>query len=611
MHAIEDIEPFQDVLPLKPRETALSYVSRLAAFHGCLSANDFCLGFGLTMLALTRGEPTTMLRLAALSGANYDDLCRWSPKAISQNRFSINGEVFEIRKSPRSTLRICPECARSDIASNPDISADLAFYGRAEWAISAIRMCPVHSVFLAHFEMKPVNVERVDFLTFTGAVLARLESLTPASAQWSDVEAYVMGRICGSPVSSVPMLDDMALGDALGLCQSFGADYLQVTERLRDLEPELAHRCRQIGFAAFKEGKDGLLAHIGEMRDKVWRGGTLSPQVLGKTLNYLSKIGRSDATSLVKRTVAEAVFATLPYAAGDSLIGIVCERRSLHTYESMRLAYDLRPVVLDAFCLNHNSLIVHRGANRRDTLFDYENAEVLFGTRAPLVGASTLWKHLGLSQQFFSEAVAGGLIEPIRDDALRDISATFSLPQVEGHLARVAQTWRRLETRNAKMVSLADACNQSFVFSRRVFALLNQGRLTNVGYVDAASKLAGLRLDPDEVLSIDSGVGDPMTITDVAYYIRTQQNVVRALTERHFLPAVEHSHGRNKRRIYDRRDVESFVATYATSTEMARAVKMPIKTRAHLERMSIFPAILLGDLGQFYRRSDLDTIVKR
>jgi hypothetical protein len=102
-----------------------------------------------------------------------------------------------------------------------------------------------------------------------------------------------------------------------------------------------------------------------------------------------------------------------------------------------------------------------------------------------------------------------------------------------------------------------------------------------------------------------------MTITDVAYYVRTQQRFVKALTERNFLPAVQHNHGRGTRRIYDRPDVEGFVATYATSAEMAKAIKNPIKTRAHLERMQIFPAILLGDLGRFYRRADLDAILRK
>ncbi|WP_166418131.1 hypothetical protein [Cochlodiniinecator piscidefendens] len=92
--------------PILEYETATSYVSRLTRYCGLNSPNDFCLDHGFRWQDFVRGDDVLFDKVAAIGGANADDMKRWAVRTIDKNRFEISGQQATKMSLVRTRLRV-------------------------------------------------------------------------------------------------------------------------------------------------------------------------------------------------------------------------------------------------------------------------------------------------------------------------------------------------------------------------------------------------------------------------------------------------------------------------------------------------------------------------
>ena len=118
-------------LPLAPRETAFSFMARLAARNG-VTAAEFGRDMGIIFPKVIDGNPEALAQLARISSTAADDLAAWSPKGLGNWKHSFRDETFHTRGVKETTLRGCPICLRGD-AENSHLPPEQALAVRGAW----------------------------------------------------------------------------------------------------------------------------------------------------------------------------------------------------------------------------------------------------------------------------------------------------------------------------------------------------------------------------------------------------------------------------------------------------------------------------------------------
>ena len=134
--------PLPMTVPIKPRETAFSYMSRLAARNE-LSAVDLGRHTGVTFQKVLRGDPETMVMLASRGGIDCRELRAWSPTPIEGPMHSFAGHAFPSKTILYPKMRGCPVCLRED-ADQSDLPANQAMTIKGDWLIPHVMICLKH-----------------------------------------------------------------------------------------------------------------------------------------------------------------------------------------------------------------------------------------------------------------------------------------------------------------------------------------------------------------------------------------------------------------------------------------------------------------------------------
>ncbi|BAQ68028.1 hypothetical protein NHU_00860 [Rhodovulum sulfidophilum] len=127
---------------LQDRETAFSFVSRLAAMNGVDTAG-FCTDMGLPFTKMIDGKPDALARLADLSATDVEELRRWSPRYLGNREHEFRGNRLHAKAIKESTVRGCPACLREDAEAAPD-SFQGDMYIRGHWLFRPVTLCLKH-----------------------------------------------------------------------------------------------------------------------------------------------------------------------------------------------------------------------------------------------------------------------------------------------------------------------------------------------------------------------------------------------------------------------------------------------------------------------------------
>ncbi|PWB82887.1 MAG: hypothetical protein C3F11_09470, partial [Methylocystaceae bacterium] len=133
-------------LPLYQRESAESYVSRLACLHQSC-ARFFCVDFGTTIQAVITGDDSALAKIEELAGLSSGALSQWAIRRGQRTMYEIRHEKLSRASLRRERVFVCPRCLQDDVSSSPQLSY-LSAHGRTIWMLASIRTCHIHGVAL-------------------------------------------------------------------------------------------------------------------------------------------------------------------------------------------------------------------------------------------------------------------------------------------------------------------------------------------------------------------------------------------------------------------------------------------------------------------------------
>lgn len=589
-----------------PRETAQSYLGRLTAFFAAGSPKEFCRDFMLDLRGIQHGEPEALRRLAAITGADPEDLVRWTPRRIDKAFMVLDGEEFHTRINPRHVISICPACANEDIAALPGMPLDQAAYGRCEWMIGVVDCCASHKVKLVSHRAPVRTAEKLDVGYETGYLLEELRFVQPEPAEPDPFQLYVLGRAGAvEPVPS-PLLDPLSLVTVTQLCHAAGLDLLR--RRGINARPNDAAR-RAAGFEMLGHGPEGLERIFLEMRRGL-RLSEMTSRIMPRLLEYLHEAHHQGrGLDGFVDTLVDICFRNMPYAEGQVLLGRPCPKRWLYDFPSAMAMYGIGRHHLHAFVLGTPELAAYVGERRQDSLIRGEVADRLFVGRTPFLSSAEAVHKLGWDldpRSALRDLIETGIIQAEAGASITELPPIFSEPGIDASLSTFFDRFEHVDPVPAGMASV-DVVKMSLgITSRDLWQVLASGRIRKLGFVGDGGPLRRMRVDTSEVLAELTGVRDPITTKQAAAMLGIGDNKVRNLVINGFLvPTHVPEHlGLKVTMVFSRGEVEGFLHRYVPASQ-ASAMLPESPSMSAMRKMGLQPAIDLEGQGQNYARTIL------
>ncbi|KRA99890.1 hypothetical protein ASD83_05225 [Devosia sp. Root685] len=576
-----NVAPLSDCLPLCPRETALSYVSRLAPYFGCQSTYQFCKDFDLDLSKLMDGDHDALMHLSRLTNADFGELQRWSAITLPSGRKSINGQVLTHSRSSRRTMAFCPLCASEDIATNPKVTADLAVYVRAEWQASDIRHCGAHRVPLLRYVVDNRR-SRTDLGNFIGQFMADYEGAATAESNVGDLETYSLSRLIGTDQSPIPHLDDLDLWQVVSLSRSMGAAMVNEVRQFKLLDLRRLDELGAIGFAALYGGIETIEVAFQGIRSNHWKDREVG--ALKRVERFFKNSVRTEAIARISGLIAEAAFATFPYKLGERFCGVTCETVSVQPSGVARESLGIPKSIWHAFVSAKPAWVVHEGGHSRHTLVELEAARAFFRNYILVDSLPDLARQHDLSRQHLQHLKLGGAIAPTAFANLPNVVELYSRSEVEEAIVRAQRFQTIAANDNEIPVGYLNLLQVSKVHAIGIQQLLDEihaGTIHCVRTEGGSNANLTTWIDPVEAMKKIFGFDTPMTLQGASDFIGLHINHVRILAQHGILPSRSRPRGNGIFLTFERADVEAFVTKYVTTGEVTRRkLKIPTSVSA-------------------------------
>ena len=615
MIALNEITRLNTALPLRARQTAMSLLACHAAYFEYSSPKDFCDDYGLSVTGIAHGDPSALQRLAALTGADFLELQKWSPVRVSERYFSINGQLLGTTKSPRVIQHGCPLCIEQQIAANPDLPLDVAVHQRAEDVLGYLHACPVHHVAIVTVRTATKPVKYVDAARNTGELLEALRDEPRRPLAPTECELYAYDRILGDPTGS-PLLDKFSLITVDRVSRALGVDILRASpETLEDSKNE--RLCAAAGFLALKDGEDSLVPVLTRLRDSQWLKYDLSAKAIPtliKNIRFAITAGEAEALADL---IAHAAFKVFPYDEGDTLLDARCDKRYLHTLASASRAYPMAPRVMELFLENTPGLVVAGSLSEGKVLIDADRADELFAQRVPLVAMNQVCQAAGVKWEFIQELIDAGILQDETDEQLNDYPTLFSKPRVTAAIDALTANWRVVKTPGANRVPLHVAANKIRTTRVAFFKFFRNGKIS-VERVEGKAPLASILIDMDEAYAAFYGSEFSISAEEAGAMLRVNRDSLRRVVDAGHLTnlhQVAKEHGCRFGYRVDRREVDAFLERLAPLSEVADLLGRPGINSTHLSKLGLSPTIDMGERAQanctatFYAREDVSRLL--
>ena len=205
-------------------EDVFSYAVRLTEANGFLSVTSFLRDAGLTFGNLASGTAVSVI--AAMTRCDPDALAADSFVTMTDGVVIKEAKLALARFSAQRTRAFCPTCFRKD-RDRPALELLLPRpWARAYWNILGITSCPEHCERLQdtcacgkHFGVRDPKIAECE-------CGEKLWDLAPIVVNSTAASAYVIGRLGFGPSITVPLLDGLALEDAMRAMEIFGREEL-------------------------------------------------------------------------------------------------------------------------------------------------------------------------------------------------------------------------------------------------------------------------------------------------------------------------------------------------------------------------------------------------
>ncbi|MBA8878296.1 TniQ family protein [Phyllobacterium myrsinacearum] len=332
-------------IPPEADETSASFCSRTAFLNG-RHARDFCLDFGMHFQKVVDGDPSTLEKLANLTGANPEYLLKSTFRRTADREYWFRGEKIRREGLVRAYLRICPACVADDL-QRLTCEEPARPYQRSTWLLSNIRTCSVHNRAITHF---PDTISVHNLHDFTTLIHPRLSSIETELARGvartpSSLETYLCSRLDGT-ASESHWLSGFRFDAAAKLCETVGAVGIHgIKTRYSSLTEDQLYEAGGHGFEIVSKGARGIRDFLSALQDERSDDKFASgpKKTFSKLYEWLSHESDDSAYDPMRTIMAEHCVETMPLGPGDQLFGKPIPVRKLHSIHTASLETGLHP----------------------------------------------------------------------------------------------------------------------------------------------------------------------------------------------------------------------------------------------------------------------------
>ena len=604
-------------LPFDPQETHLSFANRLAALHTGGRVQPFLRYIGIDSMRYVAGGEAEVRKLCDLADVDPESVLANVPRKVAKRRYLLRGDPISAEALSRPATVFCPLCLQEDdtvrAAGGPGRT------GRFLWSLSVTRTCPVHGLPLVRREKSRWSDEFQELDMRVPEREAELEALAadlvPRSI--SPLQAYAADRLAGA--SGPAWLDSQTLDQAvratemLGVVLAFGAqpNLRRFTQDDWDAAGRAGYACTSHGEAGIREALDAVHAEYTYRRSKP------GPQAIyGRLYEWLAYANGEKDPGDIKRILREAIFDTIAYPAGKTVLGETLEQRRLHTTRS--LSTEKR---VDARTL-HNVLLA-RGLIRKGE-FDHHHA---FDARA----GERIADEIGAAVLVINVPRAVGCARPLADDLIRErvlpqvamdgLSARGRLRKavpeaaIDAFLDRLKAIADPVDSARPGMVPIAKAAEKSRARGVDIVHLMLGGFLSRVHRLQIREGIEAILVDPAEVREAAARTLVGISSTEAFGILKMPAGAVWALVddqqEEMSIPAItiEGQDGAYRFHRFRREDLDAFKARVTTVPRIAEEAGLDLRLDqigGRLKAAGVTPVHRKRDLGiQLYRVADL------
>ncbi|KLK93144.1 hypothetical protein AA309_11130 [Microvirga vignae] len=612
-------------LALGEDESPSSFASRLAALNTAGGMANFLLDLGLTSRFVADGYDWALDDLATLAGISSASLATHAARRIGGGDYMIREERVPREFLRRSRLHVCPACLQDDFAcaAGPQIMRrpELHAYGRMAWLLRPIRTCAKHNLGLV--EMFNTTTTRpselYDFAHAIRTEWPRIDTLLAIAPRRepSVLETYILDRIRNG--RGAGWLDTCSLYGVVTICELVGAVSLQgPTPNLKLFSEDERAAAGAAGYAIASQGEEALRRFFSSLQETCQsQAGQAGPQAIyGRLYQGWGYGGKRSEASPLRDVLRQHIVETTPVGPGTSVLGMIVEKRSVHSIYTLSRATGQHPARLRKILIEAG-LVPEDATDVVDNriVFNAEEAERLVRRLDTSVPLKDVAGYLNCPRVHARLLYEREFLRPVVDASVSMASGkhAFAKEDLDDFLERLLRSATPMSYREAGFSDLPGAAKKACCSAMEIVALVLEGRLKRLGRDLNQQGYLALLVDVEEVRALVrlNIKAQGMTLREIERRIGTNTKVVEALIRAGDGPlptlTVVNPVNRCPQTVVPFEALDAFEREYIGLTHLARERGVHhIVLRKQLDAAGVVPALRREKFGAtFYRRIEL------
>ncbi|TXH35600.1 MAG: hypothetical protein E6Q98_15000 [Rhodospirillaceae bacterium] len=600
--------------PLGRYEPLTSYTSRLAAFNGAEDMAQFLAHMGISESWIKNGRSNGIALVAELARLASEDIERHSIVRNGQE-FRLNGQMLSRSSLRRTHLRVCLECLKEDMATNPG-PPEARVCCRSTWLVASVYCCPEHSRRLYELPECPKDLSIYDFSRRLEPLLSQLDELVASQEHLSptDYEQYAIRRVCGlkqAPtwLDAFPFyaFERMALNVGMVAVHGSGVEYELLSE-------DEIRSAMDRGFLALQKGQDGVEKVLMELREQFLQAKfDWGPRdVYGRLYEWLAHDNVDAVYDPLRKIMFDFTQANFPVGPSHEMFSKPFPIRILHSIRSASVETGLHPKRLRKLLLNAG-LYPEKDRHLSDerVLFSANAAKHLLVGLTDSLKFNQIGPYLNIPRAQMLALQNADIFEPdVSFEATSGRVRAYSRQKLDAFMEALHAGAASIPEVSDGLMPIPAAAKRACCSAGEIVRLILGGRLMRRSILAGERGYMALLVDPEEVKPLIRGEDHGgVSLQKAEKQLGVSPPVLAALIDHGYLPSREAINPVNRcpQRVVDQMDIDAFRLRYVGLTELgAKLGEYLGDLKERLDEAGIKPKIP-ADLvnATFYLRSDV------
>lgn len=498
---------------LVPRETATSYVSRLAASNW-VDAATFSIDKETSFQRVIDGAPEAFEAMADFGVSVPAEVLAWSTSKCEGHRRQFRGHFFPSKVLQASQMRGCPLCLKAD-ASKVRGRPHLAMAMRGHWLVPHVTLCLEHEHPLVPLWQDPAPYTRFDSAVHLSNLAKRIMAgaFDKDLRDPTDFDLWLDARL--SENVSDGWLDSHPLHTAATFCYLLGTALLRLEGVMQSWVGNADRwALYQMGFDVARHGADAIRQSLHRLQNLPGGPQDGPKKIFPYLYDRLSHDYQDDPSfEPFREILRDHMMETWPLGPGDEVLGQPVMERRLHSVRTASQATGIDQRRLRKM-LAAAGLVPEAETGLPDSweVFEAAEAQGILNGLINLVPAKTFAVLIGASRSQFDLLVRDGALVPAleSDDVKAVWSPADGVRFLDGLLAGAVQ----ISAAQHGWEHLSKSAQRLKIGPGEIIKAIRSGRITRIAkhadhegyaaiYVDHAEVAGVLGVEPPKAQSIE------------------------------------------------------------------------------------------------------------